>query len=89
MELNILKESNDTLQIEIIGETHTFCNLLRNELFNVEGVNFASYNIKHPTASNPIFSVNVSEGKPKKLVFEGGNKIKDKTKEFRALLKKL
>jgi len=89
MEINILKETNESMELEIVGEGHTFCNVLRQELFNVEGVNFASYNLKHPTIGSPIFIVNLNKGKPKKALLDGANLLKEKTNEMRALLKKL
>ena len=87
MEVIIINETKDSIQFEIKEEGHTLCNILREELNSLEEVNFASYNIKHPIISSPIMAVNGP--KPKKLVLDGADKIKEKTKEFRSLIKKL
>ena len=84
MELKVLKEEKNILELEIKGEDHTLANLLRGELWNTDGVELASYNLKHP-----ILSLNVNKGKPKKALEEALHSIKSKTKEFRSLLKKL
>ena len=89
MELLVIKEEKNILELEIKGEDHTLANLLRNELWNLDGVELASYNIKHPIVSSPILSLNVNKTKPKKALEEAINNIKSKTKEFRSLLKKL
>ncbi|HLC85814.1 MAG TPA: DNA-directed RNA polymerase subunit L [Candidatus Nanoarchaeia archaeon] len=89
MEVNILKEEKNIIEIELKGENHTLANLLRSELWNVEGTDMASYNIKHPIASSPILILQTSKGKPKKTLQDAVNSIKAKTKEFRSLLKKL
>ncbi|HIH26094.1 DNA-directed RNA polymerase subunit L [Candidatus Woesearchaeota archaeon] len=89
MELKVLKEEKNILELEIKGEDHTLANLLRGELWNTDGVELASYNLKHPIVSSPILSLNVNKGKPKKALEEALHSIKSKTKEFRSLLKKL
>lgn len=67
MEINVLEESKDKLEIEIIGEDHTLCNVLRNELWN-HNVDIAAYNIEHPLISNPTIIVQGSGDLRKKLV---------------------
>ena len=89
MEVKILKEDKELLELEIIGEDSTLCNVLRNELNTFEDVSFASYNIKHPLISNPVFAVKSKKGKPKKLLLDAVESLKAKTKEMRALLAKL
>ena len=89
MELLVLKEEKNILELEIKGEDHTLANLLRNELWNVDSVELASYNIKHPIVSSPILSLSVTKSKPKKALEDAVHNIKSKTKEFRSLLKKL
>lgn len=89
MELHILKEDKDLLQIEIKEADHTFCNILRNELWNFDDTSFASYNIKHPLVSSPVFAIKVKKGKPKKLLLDAVESLKSKTKELRSLISKI
>ena len=89
MEVQILKEDQDLLEIEISGEGHTLCNALRNELWDLDDTSFASYNIKHPLVSEPILALKVKKGKPKKLLLDAVESLKSKIKELRSLLNKL
>ena len=59
MELKVLKEEKNILELEIKGEDHTLANLLRGELWNTDGVELASYNLKHPIVSSPILSLHI------------------------------
>lgn len=89
MEINILKDEKEAMEFELKGEGHTFCNILRVELWNVEDIDFVGYNIKHPLISSPVFFVNVKKGKPKKVLLVAVDSLKDKVKEMRSLLKDL
>ena len=51
MEIKILKEEKNKIEFEIIGEDHTLCNSIRNELWNQDTIDAAAYNIKHPLVS--------------------------------------
>jgi DNA-directed RNA polymerase subunit L len=53
MEVKVLKEEKNEMVFEIIGEDHTFCNVLRHTLSTHKDVLFASYRIEHPLLSNP------------------------------------
>ncbi len=89
MEVRIISEDKDLIHIEIEGEGHTLCNAVREELWNLEDTSFASYNIKHPQISNPVLAVKSKKGKPKKLVLDAVNSLREKTKELRSELPKL
>ena len=67
MEINIIEESKGKLEIEIIGEDHTICNSLRDELWNHD-VESAAYNIEHPLISNPTMLVEGNGDLRKKFV---------------------
>ena len=89
MEVQIIKEDKDLIEIKVIGEGHTLCNVLRDELCTLEDTSFASYNLKHPLVSSPILALKVKKGKPRKVLIEAVNSLKSKTKELRSLLTKL
>ncbi|MBU2560392.1 hypothetical protein KKA03_05805 [archaeon] len=61
MEIKILKETQNELEFEIIGEDHTFSNALQNFLNNRNEVVLASYKIKHPLLSNPQIYVKTKD----------------------------
>jgi len=89
MEVKILSEDKGLLQIEIEGESHTLCNVIREELWNFEDTSSASYNIKHPQISNPVLAVKSKKGKPKKLILDAVASLKEKTKKLRTEASKL
>ena len=53
MELKVIDQKKNRLVLEVSGEDHTFCNVLKKELWNDKHVKAASYNIKHPMVSHP------------------------------------
>ncbi|MBI5391807.1 DNA-directed RNA polymerase subunit L [Candidatus Woesearchaeota archaeon] len=89
MDIHILKEEKDLLEVEIVGEGHTFCNLLRDTLNNQKEVKHASYMIQHPLVSNPILAVRTSAGKPRKVFLDTLQELKKSNTELKTLLKKL
>ncbi len=72
MELNVINESRNEFEFELIGEDHTFCNSLRAVLNNNKDVLSATYRIEHPLLASPrilIKTKDVSSFKiPEKLV---------------------
>lgn len=89
MEIKVLNEDKNSIEFELGGENHTFCNLLRKELWESKDVSLASYNYKHPLISSPVFTLRVKSGKPKKLLSDAVDSLKKKTKDLRTQLKKL
>ncbi len=66
MQLRILKESDTEMEIEVVGEDHTLCNLLRRVLNEDEKVVSAAYKIEHPLLSNPTLFFKLKESPSKK-----------------------
>ncbi len=89
MEMQIISENKDLIELKIVGEGHTLCNVIRDELVNSEDTSFASYNIKHPLVSSPILALKVKKGKPRKVLLDAVASLKEKTKELRSQLTKL
>ena len=88
MEIKIITQEKDFMELDFIGEDHTLCNSLRNELVSKPEVSFASYNSRHPLVGSPIFALKVNKGDPKKVFLSAVDSLKDKTKELRFSLKK-
>ena len=88
MELKILKRTQDELQVEIIGEGHTFCNLLEKALLEDPTVEVGGYSLEHPLVANPVIHVRMKEKRkpekrPETAVKEAAEKIRHQNKEFR------
>jgi DNA-directed RNA polymerase subunit L len=62
VEIKVIKENDVELEFELVGEGHTFCNLLREALTNNEAVEAASYRIAHPLLSQPVVYLRVKTG---------------------------
>lgn len=89
MEISIVKEEKNLIEVNLVGESHTLCNALRGELWNIDGTSFVSYNLKHPLVGSPVFALQVKKGNPKKVLASAADSLKGKTKELRSLLKKI
>jgi len=82
MEFKVLEESKTKLVFQLIGETHTFCNLLKDELQNVKGVEIATYRIDHPLIGVPQFLIETKGIEPRKALQSALKSIKKNSEEF-------
>lgn len=57
MELKRLREEPNLLEVEVSGETHTFLNLFREALKDIDSVLFAAYKIRHPVLAAPMMVI--------------------------------
>ncbi|PTD94029.1 DNA-directed RNA polymerase subunit L [archaeon SCG-AAA382B04] len=62
MEYEILEESKNEIKLELLDEEHTMGNLLKSSFIKDERVKVASYDMDHPTMSNPVLHIEVKEG---------------------------
>lgn len=53
MEIKILEDKKNKIIFESEGLGHTFCNVLKKELWNDGHVKVATYSVRHPLVSNP------------------------------------
>ncbi len=88
MELKVLEHSKNKLKIEMKGEDHTFCNALKEELWNDKDVKAAGYFIENPIMTQPVFIIE-SSGEPKKALAEAIERLQKQNKELKSLFGKL
>ncbi len=68
--INVLKKTDDRLDVEFIGDDHSLSNLLKDLLIKSDKVSIASYDIEHPVLdpetnryiSNPKLTIITKEG---------------------------
>jgi DNA-directed RNA polymerase subunit L len=89
MEVKILKKTPDEMSVEVIGEGHTFCNLLEKVLLEDDTVEVGGYSLQHPLVSNPIVHVKMKEKRkpekrPETALKEAAEKIRHRNREFKA-----
>ena len=83
MEVKVVSKTKTELKIEIIGEDHTFCNLLQNVLLNDKNVEIAGYDQPHPLIRSSIIYLRTKrEVSPEKVLLNALENLKDINKEF-------
>lgn len=90
MELELVKKENGSLLVKIVGENHTLCNLLREELNKDENVVSAAYTIEHPLTESPKFYVKIKKGKsPERAFTDAAGRIVEQLEDLRKQLQKV
>ncbi len=87
MEMNILEEKKERMVFELTGVDHTFCNALKDEMWNDKTVSISTYAIEHPLKPVPKFVVEATN--PKKTLKEASTRLQKKNKDLQASIKKL
>jgi len=83
MEVKVLSKSKNELRLEIIGEDHTFCNLLQNILLEDKNVELAGYDQPHPLIRSTIIYVRTKrEVSPEKTLLNALANVRELNKEF-------
>lgn len=83
MELKVVSKSKNELRLEIIGEDHTFCNLLQNVLLEDKNVELAGYDQPHPLIRASILYLKTRRDvSPEKTLLTALGNMKDLNKEF-------
>jgi len=89
MKLKIIEDKKNKLIFELGGETHTFCNALKQELWNDKHIKVASYNIAHPLVGVPKFVIETDGNeKPKKALTEAAKRLKNVSDKFKTAFTK-
>lgn len=82
MELTILKKTEKDINIKVAGETHTLLNLLKTALLNNKHVEIATYDIKHPTISDPVLFVRTDGADPIDVIKKASKELIKECDEF-------
>ena len=83
MKINTLKKSDNELKIEIVGATHSICNLLQKRLLEDKTVDFAGYDVPHPLASRPIIFIRMKgTAKPRDALIRAVEKVRETNDAF-------
>lgn len=85
MKIKVLRRGEDFIEIEILGEGHTFCNALCNELYNDPAVTYAAYNVPHPLEDKALLFVRVSSKSPIDALIEAASRLRDNALNFKSI----
>jgi len=88
MELRVIDKAETELSIEIAGEDHTFMNVLKGALLEMDGVTAATYDVNPEQSggqTEPILTVKTEDGvEPLDALEEGAERVSEKSTELRA-----
>ncbi len=82
MELTILKKTDKEINIKVAGESHTLLNMLKTALLNDKHVEIATYDIKHPTISDPVLFVRTDGVDPIEVIKKASKELVRECDEF-------
>ncbi|MGB8217972.1 MAG: DNA-directed RNA polymerase subunit L [Candidatus Methanoperedens sp.] len=88
MELTILNKTENEMNIKVTGETHTMLSILKTALLNNKHVEIATYDIKHPTISEPVLFVRTDGADPVDVIKKASKDIVKECDEFIKLFTK-
>lgn len=88
MEVKIIEEKKNRLSFELKGQGNTFCNLLKDELWNDKHVTIATYTIKHPLIGIPFMIVETDGKKPRQALADAAERIANKVDKLKKEFKK-
>ncbi len=88
MELTIVNKTKNEISIKVAGESHTLLNTLKTALLNNKHVEIATYDIKHPTISDPVLFVRTDGADPIEVIKKASRELVEECDEFINLFKK-
>ncbi len=91
MELRVIDKSQTELSIEIAGEDHTFMNVLKGALLEIEGVSAATYDVNPEQSggqTEPILTIKTEQNVDALDALEAGaDRVLGKSDGFREAYK--
>lgn len=88
MELTIVNKTKNEISLKVAGESHTLLNTLKTALLNNKHVEIATYDIKHPTISDPILFVRTDGTDPIEVIKKASGELVKECDEFIKLFRK-
>ncbi len=82
MDLEFIKKQANWVEFKLVGETHTFANLLKSHLVDDPNVEFVAYKLEHPLGKEALFILR-TKGKPAKTVLmDAAKRLKEDLEEL-------
>ena len=89
MEIEVISKSKNKIVFELKGEGHTFCNLLRDELWEEKDVIASGYHIKHPLVGIPKFVAETKSSEVTDALEAASKSVKKMTQDFKKSFSKI
>lgn len=87
MKIKVLEEDKNNIAVEIKGETHTFCNTLKEKLWENKNIKVVGYRISHPLVGIPVLKAETT-GKPRKVLSDAAKAVINDLDEFKSAFNK-
>lgn len=91
MELRVISRDDTMIELEIGGEDHTFMNVLKEALLEIDSVAAATYDMNPQQSGGqvePVLTVKTSEGTdPLEVIGEAAQNIQTRVDSFRETFK--
>lgn len=89
MQVQLLEKEGSKMKVKIVGEGHTFANILRKKLHEDDRTESAYYNIDHPLLSDPVLKIITSENNsPKEVLMSVASNLGEEYEEVQMKLEK-
>ena len=76
MKINILHQSQNELQIELVDESHSFANTLQSSILKDDTIEFVGYNISHPLMANPVLFIRTkAQRRPEDALLDAAKRL--------------
>lgn len=83
MEIKVLERDKRELRIEVVGESHSFCNALQNFLLKDDSIEFVGYDVPHPLVGNPVIYLRTKgKRKPENALIDAAKSLNKTLKEI-------
>ena len=86
MELRVLSRGERELSIEIGGEDHTFMNVLKGALLEIDGVEAATYDLNPEQSggqTDPVLTIETDGTDPLDVLADGARRVEERADAFR------
>ncbi|MFH0970186.1 MAG: DNA-directed RNA polymerase subunit L [Candidatus Diapherotrites archaeon] len=88
MEIEFIKKQARHVEFKLLGETHTFANLLKSHLMDDPSVEFVAYKLEHPMDKDALFVIKTKEKDAKKVLLDAAKKVEEDVKDLQGALDK-
>lgn len=88
MEIQFLKKEPHFVEFKLIGERHTFPNLLRQALLDNPDVEFVAYKLEHPLDNHSFFVLRTKSKSAKKVLLDAAKEIVDDLEDLKQAMTK-
>ena len=83
MKIRWVTEEKNKIEFELLGEDHTFCNVIRRELWEQDDLTLAAYRISHPLISDPLIVVETQKADAVKVLQSSIESLRKKNKALK------